>query len=160
MKNNESEWFKALLATGDCFSLLPLRFFILLASIVFLILFLYFSSCLVTISSSNLASASVSCLAFQYDPQRVVSLLSDVVFSASLLCLFFHFDYISRCECICCEWRRWISKQNCLYQIEIYREWCHWATRSSLRPEPDDPPRSSRLSRSWLAFPSLTSTWT
>lgn len=123
-------------------------------SILMFFSFCYFGWCFVM-----MANPALSCLAFWYGMLCFAfccfSFMFCCLFCYSLVCVSLLWLYLKM-------WIHlfWMEKLNCKTFKRFYRALSHWATRSSLKPEPVDPPRSFRLSRSWPAFPNPTSTWT
>lgn len=155
MRNNEGEWFKALLATGGCSSLLTL-FLLLLPHSFWVCLVSLNPSILVDVScNEGKRSSLVSCFLVWY------ALFCSLLFLFHLLLSFLLFSsvFFSIFEDVnTFNLNGETELQN--FKMVFYRAQSHWATRSSLKPELVDPLRSFRLSRSWPAFPNLTSTWT
>lgn len=118
MRNNEGEWFKALLATGGCSLLLTLFLRLLPSASVFVWSFsilMFFSFCYFGWCFVMMANPALSCLAFWYGMLCFAfccfSFMFCCLFCYSLVfCAFLYFDYIWRCEYICSEWRNWIAK--------------------------------------------------
>lgn len=125
---------------------------VFLNSNVFLFLLFWLMFC-------NDVKTALSCLAFWYGMLCFAfccfSFMFCCVFCYSLVCVSLLWLYLKM-------WIHlfWMEKLNCKTFKRYYRAQSHWAIQSSLKPEPDDPPRSFRLSRSWPAFPNPTSTWT